>query len=193
MPYNPKSDMEYTPKKTDNRWEEEDCQEQNLLRTADGSGIYRKKEQKYQDLKSSASAFIMVGSLLLVFSLLCWFGIIRLPIAFPSRILFQTVSTLIGCLCIVVYAVTAASAKKLFSQAATENKQTEEIINWFTSSYTARQIDRKLPPRMADEEPEAASLKRLEIIQDILITQKDLPNQAYVDSLCEDIYTRLYD
>ena len=42
---------------------------------------------------------------------------------------------------------------------------------------------------LSDEE---LSLKRFELIQDYLITGRDLPDQSYVDALCEMIYCRLY-
>ena len=47
---------------------------------------------------------------------------------------------------------------------------------------------KKEDPGLAGEELE---LKRFELIQDFLVTQQDLPNQAYVDSVSEEIYHRL--
>ena len=40
---------------------------------------------------------------------------------------------------------------------------------------------------------EELSLKRFELIQDFLITSRDIPDQAYADSLCEMLYAKLYD
>ena len=40
---------------------------------------------------------------------------------------------------------------------------------------------------------EELSLKRFELIQDFLITGRDIPDQSYADSLCETLYTKLYD
>ena len=42
-------------------------------------------------------------------------------------------------------------------------------------------------------EAEEMSLKRFQIIQDLLVTNRDLPDPEYVDSLCEEIYSRLYE
>ena len=56
----------------------------------------------------------------------------------------------------------------------------------------AQDIDREILDldQLNDEE---ISLKRFQIIQDYLITHKDLPDPAYVDALCEEIYTKLYE
>ena len=35
---------------------------------------------------------------------------------------------------------------------------------------------------------EELSLKRFELIQDFLITGRDIPDQSYADSLCETLY-----
>ena len=48
-------------------------------------GVYESSAQKYENLKSSASAFLMVGALMLAASILCWTGIVRLPMATGSR------------------------------------------------------------------------------------------------------------
>ena len=37
------------------------------------------------------------------------------------------------------------------------------------------------------------SLRRFDLIQDYLITGRDLPNMSYVDALCDQIYSRLYE
>ena len=44
-------------------------------------------------------------------------------------------------------------------------------------------------PELSGEELE---LKRFELIQDYLVTGRDLPDQSYADALCDMIYERLY-
>lgn len=159
------------------------------------SGVYQKKSQKYEELKSSASAFIMVGTVLLVFSLLCWLKIINLPLETSSKLLFQTVLTVMGIASVAVSAASSKSAKGMVSQIDAENKTTEELIGWFTGSYTADFLDQKIQETNDTQNmtPEEISLKRYELIQDLLITGKDLPDQAYVDMLAEEIYDKLFE
>lgn len=50
---------------------------------------YVKKSQKYEDRKSSASAFLLVGGAITVFAVLCWAGIFDMPMAGFSKYLIQ--------------------------------------------------------------------------------------------------------
>lgn len=154
--------------------------------------IYVNKEQKYEDLKSSASAFLIVGVILLAAAVVCWSGIISLPLNDVSKIIVQSVITIMGILSIFVAGSSFKSAKTLAPQIEDENKATQELIQWFQDSYTGEQIDNAIEGA-EDLTPEELSLKRFQLIQDYLITSHDLPDQAYVDALSEEIYGKLYE
>lgn len=154
--------------------------------------VYVKKEQKYDDLKSSASAFLIVGLFLLAVSVLLWTGIIRLPMAGITKLLFQGVLTLLGLLSLGVSVSSTKSAQKLKPQIAAENNATRELTSWFLDTYDQEAIDRAIQDAQ-ELAPEELSLKRFQIIQDFLITNHDLPDPAYVDALSEDIYSKLFD
>lgn len=154
--------------------------------------VYETKAQKYDDLKSSASAFLVVGGLLLAASVLCWTGIINLPMAGVSKFIFQGVLTAMGIFSLAVYVNTARSARQLRPEIDKEKHQTDDLVSWFTDKWKAADIDKEIEDRESLSEEEM-SLKRFQIIQDYLITGKDLPDPAYVDALCEEIYSRLYE
>lgn len=154
--------------------------------------VYVDKSQKYDDLKSSASAFLLVGGALLVVSVLCWAGIINIPMAPVSKLIFQGALTVMGIFSLVVFLRTASSAKKLAPQIAEEKARTRITIDWFTDQYSAEDIDSAIGDKDSLTEEEL-SLKRFQIIQDWLVTGQDLPDQAYVDALSEEIYTKLFE
>lgn len=154
--------------------------------------VYVDKAQKYEDLKSSASAFLIVGGLLLVFSILCWSGMISLPMYGISKLIFQGALTVMGFFSLGVFINSSKSAKQLAPEIDVEKHQTEELIAWFLDTYSAEKIDGQIPDREELSEEEL-SLKRFQIIQDYFITGKDLPDPAYVDALCEEVYSRLYE
>lgn len=154
--------------------------------------IYVKKAQQYEDLKSSASAFLLVGGILLVFSILCWANVIRLPLSGISRIISQTVMAVLGIASLIVAAYSAKSANAVKGQIAEEEEATRQLIGWFTGSYTGEQLDAQIQAESGELVPEELSLKRFELIQDILITTHDISDQAYVDSVAEDIYGKMY-
>ena len=154
--------------------------------------VYVDKAQKYDDLKSSASAFLLIGGLLLAVSVLCWTGILHIPMARVSRLLFQGVLTCMGCFAIGVYIRTSRSAKELLPQIRQEKDQTDAILEWFQETYDRQAIDSRIEDagQISDEE---LALKRFQIIQDFLVTGRDLPDPSYVDALSEELYGRLFE
>lgn len=154
---------------------------------------YVKKSQQYEDLKSSASAFLIVGGILLVFSALCWANVIPLPMAGFSRILSQSVMTLMGAASLAVALTSTKSAKAVIAQVEEEEQATKQLTDWFAEHYTGAQLDEQLTKDYGDLGPEEFSLKRFELIQDIIITNHDIADQSYVDLLSEEIYSRLYE
>lgn len=155
--------------------------------------VYVKKSQQYDDLKSSAIAFLLVGGVLFVFSLLCWAGMIPLPIAGVSGILSRSVMTVLGLGALAVAWHSSQSAKKISGQIADEEQVTHQLIDWFTANYTGDRLDAQIRGESGELSPEELSLKRFELIQDLLITNHDITDQAYIDALAEDIYSRLYE
>lgn len=156
------------------------------------AGTYVKKEQRYEDMKSSASAFFLVGGVLAVIAAVSLLGYLPLPLYGVSRILFHVLLILMAAGSIAVAVSSKKSAARLKVQAADEEKETEDILQWFLKTYSARGLDDQLlmeDPELSGEELE---LKRFELIQDYLVTGRDLPDQSYADALCDMIYERLY-
>ena len=85
---------------------------------------YVNKEQRYEDMSSSASAFFLVGGVLLAASVLCFAGIVNLPMAGFSKYVFQGVMALmaVGCLAVAVSSKKRASVLK--EEAKDEEKET---------------------------------------------------------------------
>lgn len=156
------------------------------------SRIYVKKSQQYDDLKSSASAFALVGGLLVVFSILCWTNVIHIPMTSTSRIISQSVMAVLSIGSLIVAISSAKSAKAVGAQIADEENVTRELIQWFADSYSGDRLDRQILQESGELVPEELSLKRFDLIQDILITTHDIADQAYVDLVSEDIYAKLY-
>lgn len=170
----------------------EGLQEQKSQRRP-APGVYVSSRQRYEDLRSSSAAFLLVGGAAALFSALCWAGIIKLPMAELSRLFFQTVSTLIGVACLVVSVRTRSSTAAVLRQAEEEEQRTKEVIDRFLASRTGAQLDGELTKEDPELSGEELQLKRFELIQDYLVTGHDLPDQAYVDALAEELYQKLYD
>lgn len=154
---------------------------------------YVKKEQRFEDTSSSASAFFLVGGILAVLSAAMWTGLFALPMVSISRYIFQGIMTAMAIGCFLVAFSSRKSAALLKVQAEEEEKETQEILRWFTLTYSGEDLDRQILLDEPDLSPEELSLRRFDLIQDYLVTGRDLPDPSYVDALCDMIYSRLYD
>ncbi len=150
-------------------------------------GVYVDAAQKYEDMKSSASAFYLVGGITAAGAVLCWLNVLPLPIVAKAAL------TLIAAGSLVVAGKTTHSAKAFLPEVAKEKEKTQSIIQWFLDTYTGADLDNVIGTDAQSLSSEELSLKRYELIQDYLITSHDLPDQTYVDVLSEEIYGKLYD
>lgn len=158
------------------------------------SSVYVKKSERYQDMKSSASAFLLIGCVAVLLSGLIFAGIV--PIAGASKISFGGILGVMGIACLAVCLKTNKEAAGMKAEAARENQETQELISWFLEAHSAEELDGQLAREQGDEQnltPEELSLKRFSLIQDYLITEKDLPDPAYVEALSEEIYSRMFE
>ena len=154
---------------------------------------YVDKGQRYEDMSSSASAFFLVGGVLAVGAVLCLLGIFHLPMSGFQKYMFEGVLAVLAIGCLVVAVSSKKRAAELKVEADDEERQTREIIDWFLKNYSAKELDEQLLMEDPDLSGEELSLKRFELIQDFLITGRDIPDQSYADSLCETLYAKLYD
>ena len=154
---------------------------------------YVDKGQRYEDMSSSASAFFLVGGVLAVGAVLCLLGIFHLPMSGFQKYMFEGVLAVLAIGCLVVAVFSKKRAAELKVEADDEERQTREIIDWFLKNYSAKELDEQLLMEDPDLSGEELSLKRFELIQDFLITGRDIPDQSYADSLCETLYAKLYD
>ena len=76
-------------------------------------GTYVKKEQRYEDMNSSASAFFLVGGVLAVIAAVSLLGYLPLPLYGVSRILFHVLLILMAAGSIAVAVSSKKSAARL--------------------------------------------------------------------------------
>lgn len=155
--------------------------------------VYVDPGQRYEDLKSSASAFFIIGGLFTIAGILCFTGILKLPVSSGSRMIFQSAILVMGIASLLVAFKTQASARTMTGEISKEHAKTNHIISNFVENHTASEIDERILREEGEMSPEEISLRRFALIQDILITENDLPDQSYVDALCEEVYGKLYE
>lgn len=172
--------------------ESEENEETDAPKRPAPARAYVNKSQRYEDMNSSASAFFLVGGILAAAAVLSLTGILNLPMTGVSRYIFQGLLILMAVGSFAIAVSSKKSAGVLKDQAKDEEKETEEILQWFLKTYSGDDLDDQLHMEYPGLSGEELSLKRFELIQDYLVTGRDLPDQSYVDALCDMIYSRLY-
>lgn len=166
-------------------------EEKNVTR-AEASRAYVDKKQQYEDVNSSASAFFIIGGVLAAAAFLTLTGIIKLPMYRIMKYIFEAMLVVMSAASFWVAFSSKKSAAVLKTEAADEKKETEEIVEWFVKTYSADGLDSQILADEPDLAKEEMSLRRFDLIQDYLITGRDIPDQSYVDALCDMIYDRIY-
>ena len=149
--------------------------------------VYVTRAERYEDLKSSASAFWIVGAALIILAVAGWGGLL------PVNIILKLMFTILAAGSIFIAWKTGQDAKTVKGQIQEENEVTEQLIKWFLENYTPEQIDEIVRRENGDLQDEVLALKRIALIQDIYVTQYDLADQGYVDALAEEVYSQLFE
>ena len=149
--------------------------------------VYVTRAERYEDLKSSASAFWIVGAALIILAVAGWAGIL------PVNIILKLMFTVLAAVSLFIAWKTGEDAKTVKGQIKEETEVTEQLIKWFLENYTPEQIDEIITRENGELQDEVLALKRIAFIQDIYITQYDLADQGYVDALAEEVYGQLFE
>jgi len=147
----------------------------------ESSNIYVKREEKYNDLVSSAKIFYVFGVLGLIYVGINAAGILT----FVNGAFSYTVYTVMFVACLVVGYTTQQSAKKTKSQIAEEEDLTTKVNQWLKNNITEESFT------SIDEEgasDEVNYLNRTNYIKELLIKQFDGVDDSYADQIIEDFY-----
>lgn len=158
----------------------------------DASHVYVTKRQLCEDMSSSATAFFMISAVLFAATAVIFIGLLKIPSG-PMNIALRILLPLMAVGSFMVGISSRRSVKGLKDQADDEERLTEEVLQWFLKTYSADDLDNQLLAEDPGLSGEELSLKRLELIQDYLVTGRDLPDPSFVDALCDMLYTRLYE
>ena len=146
--------------------------------------LYVRQEDRYEDLSSSASAFLIVGIVMSVLTLLSFGQQLHLPFALPTTALMRFFLLIFAIGAFGLYWKTRREASRI----------TEELESWFLASYAPEQIDLEILG--ATRHPlraEALALKRFDFIQDCFLQRYDGMDEGYIEALSEELYKKLFE
>ena len=151
-------------------------------------------EDRYEELSSSASAFLIVGIVMSVLTLLSFGQQLHLPFALPTTALMRFFLLVFAIGAFGLYWKTRREASRAYSHIEEEQRITEELESWFLASYAPEQIDFEILG--ATRHPlraEALALKRFDFIQDCFLQRYDGMDEGYIEALSEELYKKLFE
>ena len=156
--------------------------------------IYVRQEDRYEDLQSSASAFMIVCVVMSLLSLFSFGSSLHLPFSIPATPMMRFFFIFFAIGSFVIYIKTRREAAKTYARIEEEQRITEELEAWFLSSYTPGQIDLQIfGANRRPLRPEALALKRFDFIQDCFLKRYEGMDEGYIEALSEELYKKLFE
>ena len=152
----------------------------------ESSLTYVKKEDRYNDVKSSAVFFMIFGIVGLIFTGLNIAKIITLLTSWVQFIVLGATSIIF----IIIAVRSWIQSKQLYNEIDNENEITAQINNWLAQNITAdvlAQFDDSA------NSPEINFLKKIEYIKTKVLESYEIDSEAYLDQLIEEFYNKTFE
>ena len=155
-----------------------------------GDKTYIKKADKYEDVKSSAWTMMIVGILGIIFDVLAFTEVIKIPFNPTTAWLFYGIMTLVFVSFVVAGIYSYFKAVKINEEAKIENQKIDEINAWANDNISKNVIDAGLD---LNESVEILYFSRAEKIKNLLMHEFEDVDEGLIDLLTENIYTKFYE
>lgn|GEM_PF-1801129 len=153
---------------------------------------YMSAEEKYNEMSSTSSAFLLIGVIGLVVSILALLKIIPLPIV--NDLFSCIVMAVLCCIFIAIGIYSLKSAKDAKAKIKTEKTIKEDMTKWFYDNYNGDKIDKELSIFSdASKNSQENYFKREEKIKMILFNYNHDIDELFLNSMAEEFYTSLYE
>ena len=155
-------------------------------------GNFKKASDKYNDLHSSSICLLFVGIIGTLYVILDYFKVFPFSFIDSGNFLFYIVMGSLFVIFIIVGLYTAKSAKKVKETISDEETNTDSIITWAIDNLSSTQLD-SLIEDIDDCGDEEKYLLRTATLEGILKKEFELEDEAYINSLIDEIYPELYE
>lgn len=153
---------------------------------------YVPKRTKYEDNKSSALTFLLIGGVGLVLVILHVAGVINFNLSAFSKLLTNVVMGALFIIFLIVGIVSAKNCSRYKKEAAAEESFTEQIRSSFSELYTAEGIDNAC---CLDEQMTSYDVwnLRYHYIQNQLTDKYPELAEDYLEYITDKLYNELYE
>lgn len=164
---------------------------ENLQSLSDGNHAYVEKSTKYDDMKSTAYSFLLVGAGGILLLILALAGVIPVQFAAYMKGLMGIV---MGSMFLIFFVIGLRSYMQLGSlkeQVLKEQREMDAAIKWFHDSYSAKAIDVSLDIHEADD-MQKKYFQRSSYMKRLLHSQFPDYDDSFLDYLTELFYDELF-
>lgn len=154
------------------------------------SKTYIKKEAAYEDAKSTASTFLIIGTLGIIALILIGLDIIPLSMETYTKILMLIVMGALFVVFLIVGIVYQTRLNSLKTEIQKEEDLTQTVSDWFYENFTKEAIDSRL--EQIPEGEEALYFARYEIMAEALKSRFPDLNENFADEMLEEFYGKLF-
>lgn len=163
----------------------------NLRKLSDGNHSYVEKKTKYEDMKSTASAFLLVGTAGLILLALVYAGVIPLQFAPYMKIMLGIVMGVLFLLFVGVGVKSALKLKGLKEDVAAEQRDRDAAAQWFFQNFSSGTLDEAAGASASDDMQQLYFL-RYAAMEQALAGQFPDYDAAFLDYLIDQFYEKLY-
>ena len=154
------------------------------------SKTYVKKEAAYEDAKSTASTFLIIGALGIIALILIGLDIIPLSMETYTKILMLIVMGALFVVFLIVGIVYQTRLTSLKAEIQKEENLTQTVSDWFYGNFTKESIDSRM--EQMPEGEEALYFARYEIMAEALKNRFPDLNESFADEMLEEFYGKLF-
>lgn len=154
------------------------------------SKTYVKKEAAYEEAKSTASTFLIIGAVGIIALILVGFDIIPLSMETYTKILMLVVMGALFAMFLIVGIIYQKRLTSLRTEISKEEDLATAVSDWFFKNFTAEKIDRQI--EQLPEGEEALYFARYEIMTEALKNQFPNLTKGFIDQMLEEFYGKLF-
>lgn len=153
--------------------------------------VYIEKSAKYNDVKSTAFTFTIIGVLGIICIVLFDAGFFSLNIASYMKIMMNLVMGTLFVIFTIVGIRSFLQLKVLSLEVTKEEETTNEINTWFQEHYSSKDIDSSFSTDELSEEQ--LYFKRYEKMKQMISNQYSNLSEDYLDHMIELLYHELFE
>lgn len=165
---------------------------ENLRALSDGNRAYVEMGTKYEDMKSTAYSFILVGAAGMILLVLLFTGIIPLQFAAYMKSIMGVVMGILFFIFLVIGIRSFTQLGSLKMQVKQEMEQTDAARTWFFESFCAEDVDTSAGLTSREDEIQQKYFKRSRFMKQALAEQFPSYTDAFLDYLTEQFYEELF-